>query len=75
MIILIIIFFKGVRNLAIKKMIIDEDSAFVLVNYELISPKGNKFNADVAEMWSIKNNKLDSIAIYFDTAYFQKEMS
>ena len=37
--------------------------------------KGNKFNADVAEVWKAREGKLVSIAIYFDTAYFQKSMS
>jgi hypothetical protein len=40
-----------------------------------MSPKGNRFNADVAEVWKAREDKLVSIAIYFDTAYFQKSMS
>jgi ketosteroid isomerase-like protein len=68
-------FFKGMLSLKIKSTIIEGDSACVIVNYDLMSPKGNKFSADVAEVWNVKNGKLDSAAIYFDTAYFQKAMA
>ena len=68
-------FFRGVLGLKVKSMIIEGGSACAIVNYEVVSPKGNKFNADIAEIWMVKNSKLDSVAIYFDTAYFQKSMS
>lgn len=68
-------FFKCILGLKVKSMIIEDDSACAIVNYDLISPKGNKFSADIAEIWKAKGGKLVSIAIYFDTAYFQKEMS
>ena len=68
-------FFSGVLGLRVKSMIIDGDSACAIVNYDLMSPKGNKFTADVAEIWKARGGKLISIAIYFDTAYFQKSMS
>jgi len=43
-------FFKGVKSLIVKRMIVAGDSACVIVNYDLVSPKGNEFNADVAEV-------------------------
>ena len=68
-------FFKGIKSLKVKSMLIDGDKACAVVSYDLISSKGNNFKADVAEIWKIKNGKLDSIAIYFDTAFFQKAMA
>ena len=68
-------FFKLVKNLKITDMVVDGEKAFALVNYDLASPKGKTMSCDVAEFWKIKNGKLDSIAIYFDTASFQKFMS
>ena len=68
-------FFKGVKRLKVKRMIVAGDSACAIVNYDLASPKGNKFNADVAEVWEAKNGELDSVAIYFDTAFFQRAMA
>ncbi|MCL5008145.1 MAG: nuclear transport factor 2 family protein [Candidatus Marsarchaeota archaeon] len=68
-------FFRGVLGLKVKNMIIEGDSACAIVNYDLVSPKGNRFDADVAEIWKARGGKLISIAVYFDTAYFQKSMS
>ncbi len=68
-------FFKLVRGLKVREMIVEGESAFALVNYSLESPKGTAFSSDVAEFWKVKHGKLDSIAIYFDTAAFSKSMS
>ena len=63
-------FFKLVKGLKVKEMIIEGESAFALVNYDLLSPKGKTLSCDVAEFWKAKNGKLDSVAIYFDTTAF-----
>ena len=68
-------FFRCILGLRVKNMIIEGDSACAIVNYDLMSPKGNRFDADVAEIWKARGGKLISIAVYFDTAYFQKSMS
>ena len=67
-------FFKLVESLKVKSMIIDGESACVVVNYDLVSPKGDTLSCDVAEIWGVRDGKLDSIAIYFDTAAYQKFM-
>ncbi len=67
-------FFKLVKSLKIKSMIIDGERACVVVNYDLVSPKGDTLSCDVAEIWEVKEGKLDSLAIYFDTIAFQKFM-
>lgn len=68
-------FFKGIKSLNVKCMLVEDDNACAIVSYDLISPKGNSFKAEIAEIWKIKNGKLDSVAIYFDTAFFQKAIS
>ncbi len=68
-------FFKMVKGLKIKQMIVENGSACAVVSYDLISPKGKDFSSEVAEIWSIKNGKLASLAIYFDTAAFQKALA
>jgi len=65
-------FFKLVRGLKVKEMIVDGESAFALVTYDLVSPKGKTMKCDVAECWKAKDGLLDSIAIYFDTAAFAR---
>ncbi len=68
-------FFKLVRSLRVKELIVDGEKACALVNYDLISPKGNPFSSDVAEIWKAKDGKLDSVAIYFDTSAFTAFMN
>jgi ketosteroid isomerase-like protein len=68
-------FFKLVKGLKVKTMIIEGESACAVVNYDLVSPKGKSLSCDVAEIWKVKNGKLDSTAIYFDTDAFQKFMA
>ena len=63
-------FFKLVKRLHVKEILTEGEKGFALVNYDLISPKGKEFSCDVAEFWKAKDGKLDSIAIYFDTAGF-----
>ena len=57
-------------DMRVQEMFIHEQSAFVLANYDFVFPKGIKINADVAEYWTIKEGKLDSLTIFFDTASF-----
>lgn len=68
-------FFKMVTGLKVKEMIVENDSACAVVSYDIMSPKGNSFQSDVAEIWKAKDGKLESLAIYFDTAAFQKAMT
>ncbi len=67
-------FFKMVRGLNVKIMIVENDNACAVVDYDLMSPKGKSFTSEVAEIWKAKDGKLESLAIYFDTAQFQKDM-
>ncbi len=63
-------FFKLIKRLHVKEILTEGEKGFALVNYDLVSLKGKDFSCDVAEFWKVKNGKLDSIAIYFDTAGF-----
>ena len=54
----------------VKEMIIQGDNACVIGNYDLRFPNGQEFNCNVAELWTAKNGKLQSLTIYFDTLTF-----
>jgi len=54
----------------VKKMIIQDNNACVIGNYDLRFPNGEQINGDVAELWTAKNGKLQSLTIYFDTLTF-----
>jgi ketosteroid isomerase-like protein len=55
----------------LKQAIIAGDSACVIANYSYSFPNGKKISGDVAEIWKIKNDKLDALTIFFDTLTFQ----
>lgn len=57
-------------HMRVKQMIVDNDNACVIANYDYVFPNGKSINGDVAEIWKIKNGKLDSLTIYFDTLTF-----
>jgi ketosteroid isomerase-like protein len=65
-------FSRVFQNMHIKEMIIEGDKACVIGNYDYKFPNGVAINGDVAEIWTIKNGKLDSLTIYFDTLTFDK---
>jgi len=54
----------------VKEMIIQGNSAYVIGNYDLRFPNGQELNGNVAELWTAKNGKLQSLTIYFDTLTF-----
>ncbi|MGZ4908223.1 MAG: nuclear transport factor 2 family protein [Halobacteriota archaeon] len=68
-------FFKMVKSLHVEQMIVENDNACAVVSYDLISPTGTRFSSDVAEIWKVKDGRLTSLAIYFDTAEFQKAVA
>ena len=54
----------------VKEMIIEGDNACVIGNYDFKFPNGQELNGNVAEIWTAKNEKLQSLTIYFDTMTF-----
>lgn len=60
------------KTMRAKEMIIDGNKAFVRANYDYVFPNGKAINADVAELWEVKNGKLDALTIFFDTEGFSK---
>lgn len=59
------------QNMRVKEMIIDDDKACVIGNYDYVFPNGKSINGDVAEIWKIKDSKLAELIIFFDTLTFQ----
>lgn len=57
-------------EMRVKEMIIQGDNACVIGNYDLRFPNGQELNGNVAELWTAKNGKLQSLTIYFDTLTF-----
>lgn len=68
-------FLQFVYGFEIKELIIEGDKACALVNYKVKSPKGNTSTCEVAEILTVKNEKLQSSKIYFDTVAFKEFIS
>ena len=60
------------RDMRVKEMIIDNDKACVIGNYDYVFPNGKSINGNVAEIWKIRDNKLAELTIFFDTLTFQE---
>jgi hypothetical protein len=63
-------FLRGVKDAKAKQMLVDGNTACVWMNYDLVSPSGKQTKLDVLEIWTANNGRLESLAIYFDTAAF-----
>ena len=57
-------------TMRVKEMIIQGNNACVIGNYDFRFPNGQEINGNVAEFWTSKNGKLQSLTIYFDTLTF-----
>ena len=68
-------FFKMVKGLEVKELMTEGERGFAVARYDLVSPKGNAFTSEVAEFWKMKDGKLGSVAIYFDTAAFERSLA
>ena len=63
------------KSSTMKKILVEGDTALVLNNYHLESLKGDKLILETAEIVGVKNGKVDSFDVYFDTVAFQSFMA
>jgi ketosteroid isomerase-like protein len=67
-------FSQRFEAMRVKQMIVEGDKASVIGNYDFVFPNGFKINGNVAEFWTVKNGKLKSLTLYFDTLTFMSNM-
>ena len=65
-------FYSSIISMELRDLLVDGDKACALTHYELRSPKGDAFISDVSEVFTVKGGKIQSFAIYFDSAPFPK---
>ena len=63
-------FLQLVTSLKINEFIVEENKACITVEYSLKSPKGNTTSCEVAEVLMVRDGKIYSSCIFFDTASF-----
>ncbi|SKC63239.1 nuclear transport factor 2 family protein [Ohtaekwangia koreensis] len=67
-------FSQRFQAMRVKQMIIDGDKASVIGNYDFQFPNGQRINGNVSENWTVKNGKLQSLTLYFDTLTFMTNL-
>jgi ketosteroid isomerase-like protein len=67
-------FSQRFQSMKVKQMVIEGDRACVIGNYDFQFPNGHKINGNVSEHWTIKNGKLQSLTLYFDTLTFMTNL-
>lgn len=67
-------FSQRFESMHVKQMIIDGDKASVIGNYNFQFPNGHKINGNVSENWTVKNGKLQSLTLFFDTLTFMSNL-
>jgi ketosteroid isomerase-like protein len=55
-------------------MIVENEDACAIVEYDYLNPKGEKLSQDVAEVWQVKNDRLTRLTIYFDLVAYRNFM-
>jgi len=68
-------FFRATTSVELKQIIVEDDKVAVIARYQLLSPKGNTGVCDVAEILTVKDGKITSSAIFFDTKAFAEFMT
>src|SRR2546428_7107131 len=63
-------FFSMVKSVEVRDLIIEGAKGCALTRYQLQAPSGSRFQSDVADLFMVRNGKIDTFAIYFDTAPF-----
>jgi len=56
----------------VKDLLIDGHKACALTRYQLQPPAGPAFSSDVAEVFEVRDGKINSLDIYFDSSPFPK---
>lgn len=66
-------FYDGIQSFELRELIVDGDRAVALTRYEITAPGDHpSFTSDVAEVYRVRDGKIVSFGIYFDSAPYPK---
>src|SRR6478735_5378810 len=65
-------FFPMITAVEVKGLVVHGDRACALTRYQLQPPGGPAIESHVAEVFKVRNEKIASLEIYFDSAPFPK---
>ena len=65
-------FYGGIVTFEVRDLLFDGDKACALTRYQLQRPGSPAFESNVAEVFQVRDGKIVSFDIYFDSAPFPK---
>jgi ketosteroid isomerase-like protein len=65
-------FYATIQSFEVRGLLVEGLKGCALTRYQLKSPTGAAFQSDVAEIFTVRDGKIDSLGIYFDSAAFPK---
>ncbi|HEY5220115.1 MAG TPA: nuclear transport factor 2 family protein [Gemmatimonadaceae bacterium] len=66
-------FYSTIANFEVRRLLVDGEHAIALTRYTIQPSNGApSFESDVAESFTVRNGKITSFDIYFDSAPFPK---
>lgn len=63
-------FYGMIETVDVRDLIVDGNMACAVTHYELQSPTGDSFISDVAEVFTVEDEKISVFSIFFDSAPF-----
>ena len=64
-------FYSKVAGFELIDLMVDGDRACALTRYQVRGKSGDTFASDVAEVFTVKGGKIDSLSIYFDATPYK----
>jgi ketosteroid isomerase-like protein len=66
-------FYSTIAAVEVRDLLVDGDKACALTRYRIHPPNGGAaFQSDVAEVFTVKNDRIAALSIYFDTSPYPK---
>ena len=65
-------FYSTIGGFEVRDLLVDGDRACALTRYDIRPPAGPAFTSDVAEVFTVREDKITTFDIYFDSAPFPK---
>ena len=65
-------FYSTIAGVEVRAILVEGAQACALTHYRLQPQSGGAIESDVAEIFEVKDGKISSFSIYFDTAPFPK---
>jgi ketosteroid isomerase-like protein len=65
-------FYGMITGVDVRRLVVEGNTACALTHYRLQPPQGASFESDVAEVLTVRDGKIRTFEIYFDSAPFPK---